>query len=512
MTGELRHGSRSCREQDRLDVVDGTMAVTLPAMRSTIRPVRHFPMAPQTRQECPGVGDRTAMAGQEHPVVGASSSRRARPCSRPSRRRAARRSRSTRPSRDRPKTGRRFPPARKRRDWRHGRASAPCGSPSHRPSTDAAVGKRDIGHEFRVGAGVERIDLADLQRPGRAVRALGADDSAGRSFSLAASGEWSRCVWLTKMWLTGRPPMAAEQRRRCASSSGPGIDHRQRLAPDEIAVGAVKGERPGIVGRDALDAGRNRRRLAVGGFEARVEFEGHGNVAEAPLRERQNRLPHNTEANIRKTDGRSQPAYNGMGKIMAIAIDDAPACFSRPAEKGAARLATQLVPGDRWNAAADLVGQDQSCAWTGRHVDADVGRSADRRGFGMRLGVATLLLYMAQGAMGFPVFQGTPEKGIGIAYMLGSTGGYLPASWSWRRSSAGPPTVAGTAIRSSSSPPCLSREIVMMAMGFAWLALLIGAEKSWQFGVLPFIVGDLIKVALAASLVPAVWSLLPKHR
>ncbi|RUX04023.1 biotin transporter BioY, partial [Mesorhizobium sp. M8A.F.Ca.ET.059.01.1.1] len=37
--------------------------------------------------------------------------------------------------------------------------------------------------------------------------------------------------------------------------------------------------------------------------------------------------------------------------------------------------------------------------------------------FGMRLGVATLLLYMAEGALGFPVFQGTPEKGVGIAYM-----------------------------------------------------------------------------------------------
>ena len=46
-------------------------------------------------------------------------------------------------------------------------------------------------------------------------------------------------------------------------------------------------------------------------------------------------------------------------------------------------------------------------------------------GFGFRLGVATLLLYMAQGAMGLPVFQSTPEKGIGIAYMLGTTGGYL---------------------------------------------------------------------------------------
>ncbi|MBZ9795681.1 biotin transporter BioY [Mesorhizobium sp. ES1-4] len=130
--------------------------------------------------------------------------------------------------------------------------------------------------------------------------------------------------------------------------------------------------------------------------------------------------------------------------------------------------------------------------------------------FGMRLGVATLLLYMAEGAMGFPVFQGTPEKGVGIAYMLGSTGGYLAGfvvmaaivGWAADRGWDRHPVKLFNAM--------LVAEVIMMAMGFAWLALLIGPEKSWQFGVVPFIVGDLIKVALAASLVPAVWSLLKR--
>jgi len=45
--------------------------------------------------------------------------------------------------------------------------------------------------------------------------------------------------------------------------------------------------------------------------------------------------------------------------------------------------------------------------------------------YGWRLGGATLLLYLAEGAMGLPVFAGTPEKGIGLAYMMGPTGGYL---------------------------------------------------------------------------------------
>ncbi|MER9084777.1 biotin transporter BioY [Mesorhizobium sp. M0847] len=118
--------------------------------------------------------------------------------------------------------------------------------------------------------------------------------------------------------------------------------------------------------------------------------------------------------------------------------------------------------------------------------------------FGLRLGVATLLLYMAEGAMGFPVFQSTPEKGIGIAYMIGGTGGYLAGfvvmaaivGWAADRSWDRHPIKLFNAM--------LVAEIVMMVMGFAWLATLIGAEKAWQFGVLPFVLGDLIKVALAA--------------
>ena len=132
--------------------------------------------------------------------------------------------------------------------------------------------------------------------------------------------------------------------------------------------------------------------------------------------------------------------------------------------------------------------------------------------FGLRLGLDPLLLSLAEGAAGLPVFQSTPEKGIGIAYMLGTTGGYLAgfvvlaaiAGWAadrgWDRN---PFRLFGA---------FLVAEVLMMAMGFAWLALLIGADKAWQFGVVPFIVPDLIKVALAASLVPAVWSLLPKRQ
>ena len=44
---------------------------------------------------------------------------------------------------------------------------------------------------------------------------------------------------------------------------------------------------------------------------------------------------------------------------------------------------------------------------------------------GAQLAGAAVLLYLIEGASGLPVFTGTPEKGIGIAYMVGPTGGYL---------------------------------------------------------------------------------------
>lgn len=128
--------------------------------------------------------------------------------------------------------------------------------------------------------------------------------------------------------------------------------------------------------------------------------------------------------------------------------------------------------------------------------------------FGLRLGLATLLLYMAEGAASLPVFQSTPEKGIGLAYMLGTTGGYLAGF------------VVMAAIIGWAADRGWDRNVlkffgivviadaIMLAMGFGWLSALIGVEKGWQFGVAPFIVPDLIKAALAAALVPAVWSLI----
>ena len=125
---------------------------------------------------------------------------------------------------------------------------------------------------------------------------------------------------------------------------------------------------------------------------------------------------------------------------------------------------------------------------------------------GWRLAVITLLAYLAEGAAGLPVFQGTPEKGIGLAYMMGSTGGYLVgyvalaaiAGWAADRGFDRNPLKLGAALFVGS--------VLVLALGFAWLATLIGAEKAWAFGVAPFIYGDLVKVALVSALAPALWS------
>ena len=123
--------------------------------------------------------------------------------------------------------------------------------------------------------------------------------------------------------------------------------------------------------------------------------------------------------------------------------------------------------------------------------------------FGFRLGVATLLLYLAQGAAGLPVFQSTPEKGIGLAYMIGPTGGYLvgflamAAIVGWAVDRGWGRNIVKIFGRDARRRDCHDGDGLFLA------GMLIGAEKSWQFGVVPFIVPDLIKVALAAAVTVA---------
>ena len=130
---------------------------------------------------------------------------------------------------------------------------------------------------------------------------------------------------------------------------------------------------------------------------------------------------------------------------------------------------------------------------------------------GLRLGLATILLYLAEGAIGLPVFAGTPERGLGLLYMMGPTGGYLLGyaamaaiiGWAAERGALMRPLVLFAAM--------LAADALMLFLGFSWLACGvpgIGAEKAFSAGVAPFLLGDLVKMALAAALVPAAGRLL----
>ena len=140
--------------------------------------------------------------------------------------------------------------------------------------------------------------------------------------------------------------------------------------------------------------------------------------------------------------------------------------------------------------------------------------------YGSRLAVVTVLAYIAEGAIGLPVFANTPPQIAGPLYLIGPTAGYI---WGWVVAAA----IIGFAADRGASRSIgklfvliLIGEVVLFAMGFAWLAWFatlssgeigLGTEKALAAGVTPFILADLLKVALASLLVPAAWGLLPKR-
>ena len=130
--------------------------------------------------------------------------------------------------------------------------------------------------------------------------------------------------------------------------------------------------------------------------------------------------------------------------------------------------------------------------------------------YGLRLGVATVLAYLALGAAGLAVFTG---EGTGLAYMLGSTGGYLAgfvlaaaflgraARRGWDRSV---PRMALAMLGGSA---------LIYAPGLLWLGVVHGFDQPiLAWGLWPFLPGDALKLALAALLFPAAWRMVGEAR
>lgn len=126
---------------------------------------------------------------------------------------------------------------------------------------------------------------------------------------------------------------------------------------------------------------------------------------------------------------------------------------------------------------------------------------------GSRLGAAALIVYLVEGASGLPFSAGGTG---GFAHILGPAGGYLvsfPAAayitgafaehgWDKRFITA----AAAMAIGS----------LVILLAGWLWLSQFIGATAALHAGVTRFIIGDIIKIVLAAAVLPSGWALLKR--
>lgn len=139
---------------------------------------------------------------------------------------------------------------------------------------------------------------------------------------------------------------------------------------------------------------------------------------------------------------------------------------------------------------------------------------------GARLAGAAVLLYLAEGAIGFPVFTNTPPAAAGLSYFMGPTGGYLLgfllsaliigtlADRGWTRSFV----MLFVAM--------VLGDAVVLALGTAWLAYGatladgatgMGLDKALAAGLYPFLLGALVKEALGAAVIRGAWSFAERH-
>ena len=114
---------------------------------------------------------------------------------------------------------------------------------------------------------------------------------------------------------------------------------------------------------------------------------------------------------------------------------------------------------------------------------------------GWRLGVLTILAYLFEGAIGLPVFAGTPEKGIGISYMIGPTGGYLVGFII---------SVFIAGFVNLNKNIFVKFLLILLSIssiylvGVPWLAYLAGWEIAYVWGIKNFILAEFFKIAILA--------------
>ena len=116
-------------------------------------------------------------------------------------------------------------------------------------------------------------------------------------------------------------------------------------------------------------------------------------------------------------------------------------------------------------------------------------------GYGWKLGVVTVGLYLFEGMIGLQVFSGSPEKGIGLVYFTGPTMGYL-LGFIIAAYFSGKFTYNNNIIETFLKLFFATSFIYIL--GIAWLGSLIGWDKPiFQLGAQPFLLAELFKILIA---------------
>lgn len=131
--------------------------------------------------------------------------------------------------------------------------------------------------------------------------------------------------------------------------------------------------------------------------------------------------------------------------------------------------------------------------------------------YGRKLGAATIALYLFEGAMGLPVFTGTPERGIGLVYMAGPTAGFmlgwLPAAYisgalverGWGKNMWGALAVF------------VCGAVALYIPGMIWLSYLVGLNVAFH-NLLGWVPAFFVQEFLGAAALPMVTPLLQRTK
>lgn len=135
---------------------------------------------------------------------------------------------------------------------------------------------------------------------------------------------------------------------------------------------------------------------------------------------------------------------------------------------------------------------------------------------GSRLGMSAQVLYLAAGIAGLPVFAASPVLPQGALRLLGPTGGYL-MSYPLAAFVAGWLAERGFDRRYLTSVVAMACGLaVVFACGVTWLALFarpasVGYSAAARTGLYPFLAADIVKLLVAAGVMPALWSVLGRE-